>query len=304
MRLGLTAFAAAMAMLLGALIFAGTADAQATPAPAPTSTVAVHALPPAGPTAMQTFDPVKATKAYLGQVSGAARARSDSYFEGGYTLILVDALYAVVVSAILLWLRISSAMRNIAEGVTRTRFWQVPIYVVMYTALVALLTFPLTIYEDFIREHAYGLSNQNFLQWFRDFSIETALNVIGSAIVLTVIYAIIRGAPRMWWIWGTIVMVGFLAILLMISPVFIAPLFNTYTSLKDGPVKQEILSLARGNGIPATDVYEFDASRQSNRISANVSGLFGTTRISLNDNLIKRCSPAEIEAVLGHEMGH
>ncbi len=302
MRLGLRV--AAMAMLLGAVIFAGAANAQATPAPAPTSTIAVHSLPPAGPTAMQKFDPVKATNAYLNQVSGAARARSDSYFEGGYYLILVDALYAVAVSALLLWLRISAGMRNIAQGVTRSRFWQVPIYAVMYVALVAVLTFPLDVYEGFIREHAYGLSNQNFLQWFRDFGIGLALNVIGSAIVLTVIYAIIRGAPRMWWIWGTLVMVAFMAIALMIAPVFIAPLFNTYTSLKDAPVKQEILSLARGNGIPATDVYEFDASKQSKRISANVSGLFGTTRISMTDNLIKRCSPAEIEAVLGHEMGH
>ena len=304
MHLGLKTIAAAMALLFGTLLFAGGAIAQSTPAAAPTSTVTVHSLPTTGVPATPTFDPVKATNAYLNQVSGAARARSDSYFEGGYYLILVDALYAVAVSALLLWLRISAGMRNIAQGVTRSRFWQVPIYVIMYTVLVALLTFPLTVYEDFIREHAYGLSNQNFLQWFQDFGIGFALNLIGSAIILTVIYAVIRGAPRMWWIWGTLVMVMFLAILLLISPVFIAPLFNTYTSLKDGPVKQEILSLARGNGIPATDVYEFDASKQSKRISANVSGLFGTTRISLNDNLIKRCTPAEIAAVLGHEMGH
>jgi STE24 endopeptidase len=304
MRRGLTAIAAVAALLLGAFLFAGTADAQATPAAAPTSTIAVQSLPSPGGNAAVKFDPVKATNAYLSQVSGAARARSDSYFEGGYTLILVDALYAVAVSALLLWLRISAGMRNIAQGVTRSRFWQVPIYVAMYVAVVAVLTFPLTIYEDFFREHAYGLSNQNFLQWFRDFGIGFGLNIVGSAIILTVIYAIVRGAPRMWWIWGTLVTVMFMAILLMIAPVFVAPLFNTYTSLKDGPVKQEILSLARGNGIPATDVYEFDASKQSNRVSANVSGLFGTTRISLNDNLIRRCTPAEILAVLGHEMGH
>jgi STE24 endopeptidase len=90
----------------------------------------------------------------------------------------------------------------------------------------------------------------------------------------------------------------------MIAPVFISPLFNHYYPLKGGPVKAEILSLARSNGIPATDVYEFDASRQSKRISANVSGFMSTTRISMTDNLINRCSPREIEAVLGHEMGH
>jgi STE24 endopeptidase len=86
--------------------------------------------------------------------------------------------------------------------------------------------------------------------------------------------------------------------------VFIFPLFNKFTKLEDPRVKDPILSLARANGIPATEVYEFDASRQSNRVSANVSGFAGTTRISLNDNLLKRCTLFEIEAVMGHEMGH
>ena len=89
-----------------------------------------------------------------------------------------------------------------------------------------------------------------------------------------------------------------------IAPVYIAPLFNTYKSLPESPLKKEILSMARANGIPATDVYWFDASRQSKRISANVSGMFGTTRISLNDNLLNRSSPAEITSTMAHEMGH
>jgi STE24 endopeptidase len=62
--------------------------------------------------------------------------------------------------------------------------------------------------------------------------------------------------------------------------------------------------MAKSHGIPAENVYWFDASRQSNRISANVSGMFGTTRISLNDNLLERTSPETVKAVLGHEMGH
>jgi STE24 endopeptidase len=86
--------------------------------------------------------------------------------------------------------------------------------------------------------------------------------------------------------------------------VFIAPLFNTYTELKAPELRESILSLARANGIPTDHVYVFDASRQTNRISANVSGLWGTMRISLNDNLLNRTSPAGVRAVMGHEMGH
>jgi STE24 endopeptidase len=303
MRHVLIVLAATFAFVSGALFLSAPAFAQATPAPAPTSTVAVQALPSAGAVA-QSFDPVQATNAYLAQVSGTARANSDAYFEGKYWLILVDTIYAVVVSALLLWFKISAGMRNAAASATRSKFLQVPIYVFFYTILVAVLTFPLTIYEDFFREHAFSLSNQNFAQWFGDFAIGFGVNLVGSVIVLTVIYAVIRATPRFWWMWGTLVTVGFLTIALVIGPVFISPLFNTYTPLKEGPVKEQILRLAQGNGIPATNVYEFNASKQSKRISANVSGMFGTTRISMTDNLIIRCNPREIVAVLGHEMGH
>ncbi len=298
MRSGLLAICAAMAML-----YSGLAAAQSTPMAAPTSTVDVHELP-ATPSPQAGFDALKATNAYLAQVHGEARARSDAYFEGGYVLILVDAVYAIIVSGILLWLGLSARMRDFAARITRRRFWQVPIYVVLYTILTVAMTFPLTVYEEFFREHHYGLSNQNFVQWFGDFGTAFGVNIVASVIVLTVIYAVIRGAPRTWWIWGAMVTTLFLAIGIAIAPVFVSPLFNHYEPLKEGPLKTEILSLARSEGIPATNVYEFDASRQTKRASANVSGAFGTTRISMNDNLLKRSTHDEIIAVLGHEMGH
>jgi STE24 endopeptidase len=275
--------------------------AQAGPSAAPTATVDVHSLSPA---AITNFDPEKATNAYLAKVSGEARAKSDSYFEGGYWLVLWDALYAIAVSAILLFLRISARMRRIAEGITRSRFWQVPIYIMMYVVITTVLSLPMTIYEDFIREHQYGLSNQNFTQWFGDFAIFFAVNFVAFAIVGTIVYAAIRGSKRYWWVWGTAITVAFLIVGVAIAPVFISPLINHYTPLREGELKQNILSLARSEGIPVTNVYEFDASKQTKKMSANVSGLFGTTRISMNDNLLNRGSDREIMAVLGHEMGH
>jgi STE24 endopeptidase len=287
-------------------LFAGGAVHAQAPSPAPTADITVHNLPPVGASQDAVkFDPDKATNAYLAQVSGEARAKSDAYFEGRNEILpAVDAAYAIVVSGLLLFLRISARMRNIAQGITRIRFFQVPIYVVLYTILTVVLTFPLTVFEDFFREHQYGLSNQNFLQWFGEFGIGFALNVVASAIVLTVIYAVIRGARDTWWLWGTLVVVAFMAFGALIYPVFVAPMFNTYTPLKESALKEQILSLARADQIPAKNVYEFDASKQTKRISANVSGFLGTTRISLNDNLLNRTSPREVKAVLGHEMGH
>jgi STE24 endopeptidase len=300
------AAAAAAAFLALAIIGIGPAAAQQDLRAAPLAPVTVHSLtahkPRPAPAA--TFDALKATNAYLAQFSGAARARSDSYFEGGYVLILVDAAYAIAVAALLLWSGISARMRNIAQNITRSRFWQVPLYVAMFVVLTTALTFPLTLYEGFIREHAYGLSNQNIAQWLGDFGKGFGVELIAAIIALTLIYAVIRASQRNWWAWGTLVAVALFAISAAVQPVFIAPLYNHYRPLPQSAIKERILSLARANGIPANNVYEFDASRQSKRISANVSGMFGTTRISLNDNLMNRSSAREIEAVLGHEMGH
>ncbi|HLY07143.1 MAG TPA: M48 family metallopeptidase [Rhizomicrobium sp.] len=299
--------AATVAILCGALfVTVGTAAAQKDLRPAPLTPVTVQTLPAHKQAArpLPTFDPQKATNAYLARVSGEARKNSDSYFEGGYVLILVDGLCAVAVAALLLWSGFSARMRSVAQRITRMRFWQVPIYVLMFVVATTVLTFPLNVYEDFFREHAYGLSNQNFAQWFQDFAIAFGVQLVVSVIALTIIYSVIRATPRRWWAWGTVVTVILFGCFAMAAPVFVSPLFNHYYPLAESPIKERILSLAKANGIPVDNVYEFDASKQSKRISANVSGLFGTTRISLNDNLMNRSSPREIVAVLGHEMGH
>ena len=283
------------------LAMACPARAQLTPLAAPTTRVEVVQLAPAG---VVNFDPVKATNAYLATVSPKDKARSDAYFEGGYVLLVVDLLYTLVVAGLLLWLKISARMRDIAAGITRYRFLQAPIYVVQYLVVTTIVGLPLAIYEGFFREHKYGLSNQTFAQWAGDQGIAFAQSLVIFTIMLTIIYAFARAVQRRWWVWGTGIAVAFMVIGIMIAPVYLAPMFNHYSPLPDSAMKSSILSLARSQGIPAENVYTFDASRQSKRVSANVSGLFGTTRISLNDNLLNRCTPSEVIAVLGHEMGH
>jgi len=100
------------------------------------------------------------------------------------------------------------------------------------------------------------------------------------------------------------VAVGFAFIIDLIAPVYIEPLFNTYKPLTKPEVSEPVLAMARANQIPVKQVFEVDASRQTTRVSANVAGFLGTTRIALNDNLLHQCSLPEIRAVMAHEMGH
>jgi STE24 endopeptidase len=251
-----------------------------------------------------SFDPAAATQAWLNTVPPEKRAKSDAYFEGGYWLILWNFLLAVAISIFLLASRISARMRDFAERVAKFKALQVALYTVPYLLLVYLLSFPLNLYENFYREHQYGFATQSFSPWFREQLIGLGLTLIIGTILLIVLYAVFRRAPRTWWIWGTAVMVLFLCAVAFISPVYIEPLFNTYKPLTDPQIRDPILAMARANEIPAKQVFEVDASRQTTRVSANVAGFLGTTRIALNDNLLKQCTLPEIREVMAHEMGH
>jgi STE24 endopeptidase len=249
-------------------------------------------------------DPAAATQAWLNTVSPEKRAKSDAYFEGGYWLILWNFLLAAAVSIFLLASRFSARIRDFAERRTYFKGVQVSLYAISYLVLVYLLSFPLNLYQNFYREHQYGLATQTFAPWFGEQLIGLGLTIIGGTILLIILYAIFRRAPRTWWIWGTGVAVIFLFVLVFIAPVCIEPLFNTYKPLTNPQIRDPILAMARANEIPAKQVFEVDASRQTTRVSANVSGFLGTARIALNDNLLKQCTLPEIRMVMAHEMGH
>lgn len=294
-------------VLLLLALLCGTAQAQ-VPAPqlppsaAPTTHVESSTLPTIDAT--PAFDAERATAEYLSRVSGQARARSDAYFSGGTWLQLLDLLWALGIAGLLLFTGLSARLRDWAEERTRSRAAQVMLYGAGYVAVVTLLELPLTLYEGFFREHAYGLSNQSLLAWAGDFGIGLALTLVVAVIVLPVFYAAIRTAREAWWLWGAGLAILLLIVQLVIYPVFIAPLFNHVEVMADSPLQRQIVSLARANQVPATEIYVSDDSRQSSRISANVSGFLGTARITLNDNLLKSGTPDEVLAVTGHEIGH
>jgi STE24 endopeptidase len=251
-----------------------------------------------------TFDPVKATDSYLARLSPEAKARSDAYWNGGYWIKLLDLGVALAVAWLLLASGLSRRMRGLAERLSRRRPLQTFFYSLQYFLITFVFYFPSSYFVDFLREHRYGLSHQPFGQWLGEQFIELAVSAVLISLFLIAVYGLIRKKAKTWWLWGSGIAVLFLVFLLLIGPVFIDPLFNTYKPMDEGPLKTRILTLAHGNGIPAHDVLEFNASRQTTRISANVSGIFGTMRIALNDNLLQRCTPEEVAMVMAHEMGH
>ncbi|PYK59899.1 MAG: peptidase M48 [Verrucomicrobia bacterium] len=267
-----------------------TANAIASPAPIAT---------PAGIT-----DPEGATRAWLDTMPANEKARSDAYFEGTYWLILWNFLVTVAIALLLLTTKLSARIRDLAAALTSFRSAQAGIYAIGFAIITWALNLPLNCYEGFVREHQYGMSNQTFGAWFGESLKALTVALVILPIVFAVLYSIFRVAERTWWIWGTIVGIVLTMALTIAGPVFIEPVFNKYTPLTEPTIRDPILALARANEIPVQQVFVVDQSRQTKRVSANVAGLAGTTRIALNDNLLNQCTLPEIREVMAHEMGH
>jgi STE24 endopeptidase len=259
---------------------------------------------PSGAAASAHFDAHAATAAYLATMTPAARARSDAYFEGGYWLVLWDFLFGLLLAWALLGWRFSARMRDLAARLTRFRWAQNALYAIQYFILTTVVTLPWAAYEGYVREHQYGMSNQGLAAWLGEQAKGLVITLLFGTLAAVAIYAVIRKLPKTWWLWGSAVAILFLIFQIAIGPTYLEPVFNKFYPLAESPLKQRILSLARANGIPVEQVYEFDASKQTTKMSAHVSGIAGSAQISLNDNLINRASPEEVEAVIGHEMGH
>ncbi|MGI8430830.1 MAG: hypothetical protein ACR2II_12325, partial [Chthoniobacterales bacterium] len=202
---------------------------QAHPAPLTNSSITA-----------KSFDPAAATRAWLETIPADKRARSDAYFEGGYWLILWNFLFGSAISIFLLASGLSARLRDLAERISRFKAIRAALYAVSYVLIVYLLSFPLLVYSDFFREHAYGFANQSFAPWFGEQLIGLSLEVVFSGLLMMALYAVFRRAPRTWWLWGSGLACLFLALQMLIAPVFIAPLFNTYKPLADPKISRSI----------------------------------------------------------------
>jgi len=303
------AFRSILALLLLALSLAGGAHAQAASA----AVAAPAASAPASRFHIQPVDDAwrarlprdadAATQAYMDRLPADVVASSNAYFEGGYWLQLWNFLLGLAISWLLLRRRISARVRDICQRVGGFGVLRDALYGVFFSLASWVLSLPLAIYEGYFREHQYQMATQTFGPWLVDQLMMLGVQTAGFALALAVLYAVIRRAGERWWIWGTVAAMTLLVFAVVVGPVWIDPLTNTYRPVSDPTIKAAVLQMAHADEVPVDNVYEFDASRQTTRVSANVSGIFGTAAVRLNDNLLRTSLP-EIRAVMGHELGH
>lgn len=251
------------------------------------------------------FDAAAATAAYLAQLPPALHEKAKAYTEGGHWLLLWGTIVAVVVSWLVLRSGVLVKVRRGVEG-RKPRPWLAVLAVVAVDGLIeTLLGLPWDTYSGWWREKAYGLTSQPYGGWLAEHALSAAITIPLMALLVAGLYFLIRRAPRTWWAWGAALVGCAFLVLQVVAPVFIQPLFNKYTPAPPGPVRDEVVAMARQVGVPSDKIYIYDGSKQSNRYTANVAGLFGTARVAMSDVMFKKDADiAEVRGVVGHEMGH
>ena len=268
---------------------------------------AVQAMPSAGaahPAAAGTLSAAPEMVEHpLGEIP-PDEPRMTSYSHGNYILHVVDFVWTAGILGLIVFSGFGATLQAWAHRFSRSPNMKVAIYTALFTVVSFVAALPLTVSSGFIREKKYGFANQTFAAWMGDRGKGLLVSIVLQPIFFVLLYAAIRRLGRRWWLAGSCLAIVFAVLVMAVGPVLIAPLFNKFEPLKDARLRSEILAMAKQEGIPADEVYEVDASRQSSHNNAYVAGLFGTQRIVLYDTIIKSFTPREIDVVMGHEMGH
>ena len=251
------------------------------------------------------FDPVAATAAYMATLTPAQHAKATAYTQGGHWLLLWGALWSLAVCWVVLR---SGVLRRTAMSVERRRPRRnlaVFACAVVFSVASFVLTLPWAIYSGWWRETSYGLSSQAFGGWLGEQGLELAISAVITGLFLMALYALMRRTGRLWWAWGAGLAAAFVVLGMVVAPIAIEPMFNRYTPAPPSPTRDAVVALAQATGTPSDKIYIFNGSKQSNRYTANVSGLGGSARVAMSDVMFaKGADIAEVRGVVGHEMGH
>jgi len=214
----------------------------------------------------------------------------------------VSFFIGLSILALILFSGLSARLRKWAQR-ARLRFFVVWLYAILVLAVDYLLNLPFSIYRGFIVESNYGFMNQTFLEWWSEDLLGLLIFAMFAIIPMWFFYRLVARMKR-WWLAFSLGSIPFLITLVVLVPVVISPMFNEFEPVKDKVLEAKLQTLAAKAGIEGADVFQVNGSKQSTKINAYVTGMFGSKRIVLYDTMIDNFTHDEIMFVMGHEMGH
>jgi Zn-dependent protease with chaperone function len=227
-----------------------------------------------------------------------------SYYRSGIVLWIVNVIWGLLIPALFLFTGFSARIRDWAKRIGRWWFFVIGVYAAIFLIINFAIDFPLSFYQGFVREHAYGLSNQTFGKWFGDEITGLVIGIVVGFLVLWVPYLLLKKSPRRWWLYTGLLAIPFLTLSILVAPIWIDPLFNKFGPMQNKELETKILQLADRAGIEGGRVYEVAKSEDTKTVNAYVTGFGATKRIVLWDTIIAKLNEDELLFVMGHEMGH
>lgn len=265
----------------------------------------VLALDSRAPETLREAEPgPKATDPSLGpSFTEQQVARHGAYRSSAYLFLLLSLVLEVVTLVFLARVFVPLLVERIQDlpGGWPARVVVVVVFVVVALTLVAL---PLSFVRSFAMDHAWGLSTQSASSWFFDAGRTLGVGLVTASIAALAFFGLVRAFPRSWWLWGWAVFSLLTLALTFLWPIVIAPLFNKFTPLEPGTLRDRVVALAADADVELQDVLVADASKRTTAENAYVAGVGSSKRMVLYDTLVEAGDADETAYVVAHELGH
>jgi STE24 endopeptidase len=235
----------------------------------------------------------------------APSVKATRYHQGNNAIWAAEQFLSIALPMLLLFTGLSAWLRTLASHLAGGRFYPtLAIYFVLVSVLLFLVELPLSFCVGFAREHAYGLSTQRFPKWASDQAKGLGVGLLIGVLLLWIPYLLLAKSPQRWWLWTSALALPFYTLTLIVTPLWIAPLFNKFGPMKDKVLESEVLAVASRAGVEGARVFEVNKSVDTAKVNAYVTGVGSSKRVVLWDTLIARLSPEQARYVVGHELGH
>ena len=249
-----------------------------------------------------SFDVEAATAAYIDGLGEEALAQAAAYTTGNQWLMLWSLLISAMVTLII----IRTGWLTKTDDKLSKRGFIIRVFSIsaVYLLVSEVLETPWSVFSGWWRETQYGRTSQPLMDFLSQGLLALAISALLFSLFMVAIYAFIQKAKRLWWLWGGTFSGVCVAVLMVVGPTYIAPLFNDYQPVPPGEVRDAVEAMAINAGIPTDRIFMYDGSRQSNNFTANVAGIGGAARIAISDVALDEATLNEVKAVTGHEIGH
>jgi STE24 endopeptidase len=230
--------------------------------------------------------------------------RAIAFSHDANLLWLAGRTFLLGIPAVLLFTGLAGRLRSkLSALVRRSWFWTVTICAVAYLTIFTLLFLPL---EYALRRVliGYGLSAQTTGQWLGEQGTGLAIKAVIVVLVAWIPYRLLARSPQRWWLWSAVSLLPVVALLFVLQPLWIDPMFHTYKSLEDPRLRQMIATLAARGGLGDVPILQSDGDGTDSCGVACVTGLGPSRRIVISDTAAAHYSEREIASIVGHEMKH